>query len=83
MAAHWPEPGNRIRAFRRFLPRGETQLERIACEEVDTLVQELEEFAGAVRGTARPEMDGEKALNLSRRGPGGDQIGPRGPPRPD
>ena len=46
----------------RLLPRGKTELQRIACEENDTLVQELEEFAAAVRGTARPEVDGESAL---------------------
>ncbi len=33
----------------------------IACEKNDTFVEELEEFAAAVRGDGEPEMDGEKA----------------------
>ncbi len=46
----------------RFLPRGAAELERVLCENNDTLVEELEEFADSVRGKAQPEMDGEKAL---------------------
>ncbi|HLF38067.1 MAG TPA: Gfo/Idh/MocA family oxidoreductase, partial [Burkholderiales bacterium] len=31
----------------------------VACEKNDTIREELEEFADAVRGTGKPEMDGE------------------------
>jgi predicted dehydrogenase len=43
----------------RFLRRGESRPEAIACARNDTIVEELEEFAAAVRGEGRPEMDGE------------------------
>ena len=46
----------------RFLPRGQTELERVQCEENDTLVEELEEFAACARGNGQPEMDGGKSL---------------------
>ena len=45
----------------RFLKRGETRARPIACAEIDTFVEELEEFAAAVRGQGRPEMGGEGA----------------------
>jgi predicted dehydrogenase len=33
----------------------------VSCAPNDTIVEELEEFARAVRGEAEPEMDGEKS----------------------
>jgi predicted dehydrogenase len=45
----------------RFLKRGSTAANPVACPEHDTIVDELEEFAAAVRGNAQPEMDGEKS----------------------
>ena len=45
----------------RFLQRGAKGSEPIACAKNDTLVEELEEFALAVRGEAEPEMGGEAA----------------------
>ncbi|HXF66922.1 MAG TPA: Gfo/Idh/MocA family oxidoreductase [Burkholderiales bacterium] len=45
----------------RFLQRGDGRSVPVACPKNDTLVEELEEFAAAVRGQAEPEMDGEKA----------------------
>ena len=45
----------------RWLKRGETRAEAVACAQNDTIVEELEEFARAVRGEGAPEMDGEKS----------------------
>ena len=45
----------------RFLKRGATRSDPIACETNDPLVEELEEFAAAVRGEGEPEMGGESA----------------------
>lgn len=45
----------------RFLKRGGKSSSPVACATNDTLVEELEEFAAAVRGEAQPEMDGEAA----------------------
>jgi len=45
----------------RFLKRGESQASPVPCAKLDTFVDELEEFARAVRGEGRPEMDGESA----------------------
>src|SRR5215471_9701144 len=45
----------------RFLKRGMDRSESVAVPKVDALVDELEEFARAVGGTGRPEMDGERA----------------------
>jgi predicted dehydrogenase len=44
----------------RVLRRGETRPADVACARVDTLADELVEFARAVRGDGRPEMDGEQ-----------------------
>ncbi|MEE9275435.1 MAG: Gfo/Idh/MocA family oxidoreductase [bacterium] len=46
----------------RVLRRGESAPQPVPCEKNDTIVEEIEEFAGAVRGEAEPEMDGERAL---------------------
>jgi len=46
----------------RMLKRGSDRAEPVACARNDTLVEELEEFAASVRGYARPEMDGQKAM---------------------
>lgn len=43
----------------RFLKRGEARAEPVPCAKNDTIVEELEEFAAAVRGQGTPEMDGE------------------------
>lgn len=43
----------------RFLTRGGARPEPVACPKNDTIVEELEEFAAAVRGEGAPEMDGE------------------------
>ena len=45
----------------RHLKQGEDKLVPIACDNNDTFVEELEEFAAAVRGDGEPEMDGENA----------------------
>ena len=45
----------------RFLKRGSTKSEPVAFQKNDTFVDELEEFAAAVRGECEPEMDGERA----------------------
>ena len=45
----------------RFLRRGTSRPEPIDCAKNDTIVEELEEFAAAVRGQGQPEMDGESA----------------------
>jgi predicted dehydrogenase len=45
----------------RFLERGQARSTPVACPKNDTIVEELEEFAAAVRGETEPEMDGEKA----------------------
>ncbi len=43
----------------RFLKRGAEKSEPVRVPKVDTFVDELEEFAAAVRGGPRPEMGGE------------------------
>ena len=45
----------------RFLKRGTTKTKKISVKPNDPIVEELEEFAAAVRGEAAPEMDGERA----------------------
>ena len=45
----------------RHLKQGEDKLVPIACDNNDNFVEELEEFAAAVRGDGEPEMDGENA----------------------
>ncbi|MGH8691994.1 MAG: Gfo/Idh/MocA family protein [Burkholderiales bacterium] len=45
----------------RFLKRGTTTANPVKCERNDPLVEELEEFARAVRGDGEPEMDGERS----------------------
>jgi predicted dehydrogenase len=44
----------------RWLKRGSTTAKPVKCEKNDTIAEELEEFAAAVRGKGEPEMDGEK-----------------------
>jgi predicted dehydrogenase len=44
----------------RYLKRGETRAEPVACAKNDPIAEELEEFAAAVRGETEPEMDGER-----------------------
>jgi len=45
----------------RFLKRGGTRADPVACARNDPVVEELEEFAAAARGEAEPEMDGERS----------------------
>jgi predicted dehydrogenase len=45
----------------RLLKRGSDQAEKVAVAKNDPIVEELEEFARAVRGECEPEMDGERA----------------------
>jgi predicted dehydrogenase len=43
----------------RFLKRGSDRSEPVPCEKNDTIREELDEFADAVRGKGKPEMGGE------------------------
>src|ERR1700716_3418414 len=43
----------------RVLERGRSGASPVQCAKNDTFVEELEEFANAVRGQGKPEMDGE------------------------
>jgi predicted dehydrogenase len=45
----------------RYLKRGSTTSQAVQVTKNDPIVEELEEFAAAVRGEAQPEMDGERA----------------------
>ncbi len=45
----------------RLLKRGADRSEPVAVPKIDALVDELEEFARAVRGTGQPEMGGDRA----------------------
>jgi predicted dehydrogenase len=45
----------------RLLTRGGTSSSPVAFKKNDPIVEELEEFAAAVRGDGEPEMDGEKS----------------------
>ena len=45
----------------RLLTRGGTSASAVSCQKNDPIVEELEEFAAAVRGDGEPEMDGEKS----------------------
>jgi len=50
-----------LHAGLRFLERGAAGPSPVACGKSDAFVDELEEFARAVRGDGAPEMDGERA----------------------
>jgi predicted dehydrogenase len=45
----------------RFLKRGSITADVVPCSKNDPIVEELEEFANAVRGDGEPEMDGERS----------------------
>jgi predicted dehydrogenase len=45
----------------RLLKRGSEKPAPVPCPKNDPFVEELEEFAAAVRGEGSPEMDGERA----------------------
>ncbi|MFM9882484.1 MAG: Gfo/Idh/MocA family protein [Burkholderiales bacterium] len=45
----------------RFQKRGSTKADAVAAPKIDTFVDELEEFASAIRGQGKPEVDGERA----------------------
>jgi len=44
----------------RVLTRGTRKAQPVPCPKNDTIAEELEEFAAAVRGDGQPEMDGER-----------------------
>ena len=44
----------------RFLTRGARGSQQVTCPVHDAIAAELDEFAGAVRGSGAPEMDGEQ-----------------------
>jgi predicted dehydrogenase len=50
-----------LHAGLRFLKRGTTSADAIPVAKNDPIVEELNEFADAVRGDGEPEMDGEKS----------------------
>jgi predicted dehydrogenase len=45
----------------RVLKRGSVEPTEISCDKNNAIVEELEEFAAAVRGNGEPEMNGERA----------------------
>jgi predicted dehydrogenase len=45
----------------RCMRRGSEKAKSISIKKNDPILEELEEFAAAVRGDAKPEMDGERA----------------------
>ena len=45
----------------RWQKRGSDKAQSVPCQPVDTIRDELEEFARAARGEGEPEMDGERA----------------------
>jgi predicted dehydrogenase len=45
----------------RWLKRGSDKPEAVSYNKIDTFVDQLDEFAAAVRGVGTPEVDGEKA----------------------
>jgi predicted dehydrogenase len=47
----------------RFLKRGTSTANPVSCAKNDTIVEELEEFADAVHGKGKPEMDGARATD--------------------
>jgi predicted dehydrogenase len=64
----------------RWLTRGSEKPEAVSYNKIDTFVDQLEEFAAAVRGQGAPEVDGEKAtlsLAVMRAGIRSAQIGRR------
>jgi predicted dehydrogenase len=64
----------------RYLKRGTNRPAPVACPKNDTIVEELEEFAAAVRDEGRPEMDGEagtRSLAVLRAGTRSAQEGRR------
>jgi predicted dehydrogenase len=64
----------------RWLQRGAEKPEAVSYNKIDTFVDQLDEFAAAVRGQGAPEVDGEKAtlsLAVMRAGIRSAQIGRR------
>ena len=47
----------------RVLKRGSKRADPVPCTKNDSIVEELEEFARAVRGEGEPEMDGERSTD--------------------
>jgi predicted dehydrogenase len=50
-----------LHAGLRWLKRGSTKAQAVSVAKNDPIVDELEEFAAAVRGDGEPEMDGERS----------------------
>ena len=46
----------------RFLARGAKTLKTVPCDKNPTIVEELNEFADSIRGKAKPEVDGNGAI---------------------
>ena len=64
----------------RWMKRGEDKPTSVTAPKIDTFVDQLEEFAAAVRGQGAPEVDGEKAtlsLAVMRAGIRSAQLGRR------
>ena len=64
----------------RWLNRGADKPDAVSYNKIDTFVDQLEEFAAAVRGQGAPEVDGEKAtlsLAVMRAGIRSAQLGRR------
>ncbi len=64
----------------RWLKRGSDKPEAVSYPKIDTFVDQLDEFAAAVRGIGAPEVDGEKAtlsLAVMRAGIRSAQLGRR------
>ena len=69
-----------LHAGLRWLKRGEDKPTSVTAPKIDTFVDQLEEFAAAVRGQGAPEVDGEKAtlsLAVMRAGIRSAQLGRR------
>ena len=64
----------------RLLKRGEDKPVAVPVTKNDTFVEELEEFAAAIRGSGKPEVGGDYATDLARGGARRDFVGARGPP---
>ena len=65
----------------RFLKRGAERSEPVAVTKIDALVDELEEFARAVRGTGQTGNGWRAGHGVARGDPGRHQVGARGAAR--
>ena len=65
----------------RLLKRGEDKPAPVPVAKNDTFVEELEEFAAAMRGSGKPEVGGDYATDLARGGARRNPVGARGAAR--